>query len=60
MASTRETYLRVRLTRAELRAWKKHAKTAREFNGNVSEFVRTTANRAVVRAVKANAVGASL
>lgn len=53
MANTRETYLRVRLTRAELRAWKKHAKTASD--GNVSEFVRTTANRAIARTAKASA-----
>lgn len=55
MANTRETYLRVRLTRAELRAWKKHAKTAQGFDGNVSEFVRTTANRAIARTAKASA-----
>lgn len=55
MAKTKETYLRVRLTRAELRAWKRYAKTAQGFDGNVSEFVRTTANRAIVRNTKASA-----
>jgi len=52
---TKETYLRVRLTRTELRAWKRYAKARGEFAGNVSEFVRATANRAIVRNTKANA-----